>query len=163
MIDRTVIFSYRLGNAACCQYGQYEGFKIEIFYDGKIEYSEYVVQNILLKQEQYTLKSDVVEKILNVINESRIESIPENLDNGLCDGDSNEFFFYKNRTKYKITAWNIIDEEYNPEKGNDDKYKENNFYECEVMKIFNKISAIIKTSGFKMSLFSFDKIKNFYD
>lgn len=160
MIDKTLIFSYRLGNAACCQYGQYEGFKVEIFYDGKIEYSEYAVQNILLKKEQYTLKSDVIDKILDVINESKIESIPKNLDNGSCDGDSNEFLFYKNKTEYKITAWNIIDEKYNIEEENDDKYKENNFYEWEVMGIFNKITTVLKTAGFKMSLFSFVKDKN---
>ena len=160
MMDSTINFSYRLGNAACCQYGQYEGFKVEIFYDGKIEYSEYAVQNILLKQEQYALKSYVIDKILDVINESEIESIPKNLDNGSCDGDRNEFVFYKNRREYKITAWNIIDEEYITEKEKDDKYKENNFYEWEVMKIFNKITAILKIAGFKMSLSSFVKDRN---
>lgn len=68
--------------------------------------------------------------------------------------------FYKNRREYKITAWNIIDEEYITEKEKDDKYKENNFYEWEVMKIFNKITAILKIAGFKMSLSSFVKDRN---
>ena len=159
MVDEDIIFSYRLGNAACCQYGQYEGFKVEIFYDGKIGYSEYAVQNILVKQEQFTLKPYVIDKILDVINESKIESIPKNLDNGSCDGDRNEFVFCKNKTEYRITAWNIIDEEYSKENRSEDKYKENNFYECEVMKIFNQIAVVLKTAGFKMSLFSFDKIR----
>ncbi len=156
-----VIFSYRLGNAACCQYGQYEGFKVQIDYNGNLEYAEYVIQNIEVKKEIYKLKQETVNKILNIIQQSDIENIPQNLDNGSCDGDCNEFLFYKNGQEYKITSWNIIDEEFNAEKLNnikEEKYKKNYVNECQVTAVFHKIEKILLDEKYKLNLFRFEKI-----
>ncbi len=155
-----VIFSYRLGNAACCQYGQYEGFKVKINYDGNLQYTEYVIPNIEVKSKVYKLKRETVDEILNVIEESDIENIPLNLDNGSWDGDLNEFLFYKNEQEYKITSWNIIDQEYSSEKLNsiEEKYKNNYIYECKVSEILHKIEKILLTEKYKLNLFRFEKI-----
>ena len=156
-----IIFFYRLGNAACCQYGQYEGFKVQIDYDGCLQYTEYVIQNVEVKKEIYKLDRQTIDKILDIIKESEIENIPQNLDNGSCDGDCNEFMFYKNGQEYKITSWNIIDEEFNEEKFNnidEAKYKDNYVYECKVSSVLHKIEEVLLKEKYKLNLFRFEKL-----
>lgn len=58
----------------------------------------------------------------------------------------------------KILAWNIIGEEYQPEKLDKDyliPYGENYYHEFQAMKLFNKISIELLKIGYKLSLDSF--------
>lgn len=155
MEESKLLFEYRLGNAACCQYGQYEGFCIKIFADGTLIYNEFVIQNVKVKEEIFKLKYDSIKEIRNIINNSNVERIPDVLDNGSSDGDSNEFKFYKNGKLYRIIAWNIIDEEYDKQKADkiDEKYKNNYYNECSVMSIVNNVSKVLLEENIKFSLY----------
>ena len=76
--------------------------------------------------------------------------------NGSKDGNFNRLIFYNSK---KIIAWNIIDEEYKPERLDKDylkEYGENYYYECQVMKLFNAITAELLKIGCCLSLGSFN-------
>ncbi|BCZ45778.1 hypothetical protein psyc5s11_18450 [Clostridium gelidum] len=156
MLETEIIFEYRLGNAGECCIGDDDGFSITIYRNGNLIYREYETESIEVKFKEFALPYNTIKHIYKLIKENNIEEIPESLDNGSKDGNSNRFVFYNIK---RIIAWNIIDEEYKPEMLDKDylkEYGENYYYECQVMKLFNAITAELLKIGYCLSLGSFN-------
>lgn len=157
MLETEIIFEYRLGNAGECCIGDDDGFSITIYSNGNLLYREFETESIEVKFKEFTLPYNTIKQVYKRIKETNIEEVPESLDNGSNDGNSNRFVFYNRK---KILAWNIIDEEYKPERLDKDylkEYGENYYYECQVIKIFNAIVDELLKIGCCLSLGSFRK------
>ena len=109
---------------------------------------------ILFKQV-YTIDRKYIKKIKNIINANRkIFKINESLSNGSCDGSGNAFYFSNLKESINITAWNIqCSRGY---KGLNENAKQ----EAYVLKVFDKICKILKTSNYELTLSKFRIIKN---
>ena len=84
---------------------------------------------------------------------NKIFDVPNDLDNGSCDGCGNEFYFSNGLKENKILAWNIdaydiSDKDFLIEQL--DEYPENL-----VLKVFKSISKELKKEKFNLSLFEF--------
>lgn len=139
------LFKYRLGNANECSYGDDDGFSIEIFQDGTVIYQEYEVPNIAVYKKEYRLSKRTINRLKVYILNCDCWSIPSNLDNGSCDGDFNEFWFYGENRMCHIHSWNI------------ELFNEKDKSEKELALIFEKICKMLNRDGYKLTLYSFRK------
>lgn len=152
-----VIFGYI--NSPSCGWEDYDdgGFSCVINSEGILEYKTYIFSNKEKSCKTYYISKNTVNHIEKIIlkNQKIIDRIPENLDNGSCDGELNEFVFYNKR----ISALNIehinanlimiLNFKYYVE------YRKNIKNENDVMKIFNKICELLKEEDIFLSLNSF--------
>lgn len=103
----------------------------------------------------FKLTRDETKMIYDILanEEETLTKIPNRLDNGSTDGDSNEFEFLGTG---KVTAWNIkktyrqavwlANHKYY------EQYKENMEHENAVIRIFERICQRLKKQGIEMSL-----------
>lgn len=157
MHNDEIIFEYRLMPAEI-DYEDYDyNFSVTIYRKGYLIYRKYDMDDIEVKFKKYNLKKNTLRKIYDNIIESDIKDIPEDLDNGSCDGSFNIFLFFDDK---RISILNIVDEEYQPErldKNYAKKFGQNYYYECKVMKLFNLIAQELSKEGYCLDLDSFKK------
>ena len=156
LLESEIIFEYRLGNAGEYCIGDDDGFGITIYRNGNLFYREYETESIEVKFKEFALPYNTIKQVHKLIKENNIEEVPESLDNGSKDGNSNRFIFYNSK---KILAWNLINEECKPKRLDKDylkEYGENYYYECKVIKLFNAITDELLKIGYCLSLGSFN-------
>lgn len=146
-------------NFPSCGWEDYDdgGFSCVINSEGLLEYKTYIFSNKEKSCKTYYISKNTVNNIKKIIlkNQKIIDRIPENLDNGSCDGNLNEFVFYNKR----ISALNIQHVNANLIKVLNFKYyveyRNNIRNENNVMKIFDKICGLLKQENIFLGLNSF--------
>lgn len=140
--DDSLVFNYR--NIASNNFmGDSDGFMINIYEDlqKNLEYIKINFDEQPLIIEHYTLELNIINKIKDIINNSKVFELDTNIDNGSCDGNGNGFFFQTEKGEKDFLVWNIC---------------ESSKEEIELINTFNKISNILKDKGFNLKLDSFN-------
>lgn len=133
------------------------GFSCVINSERLLEYKTYIFSRKEKDCKTYYISKNTINNIKKIIskNQKIIDRIPEDLDNGSCDGNLNEFVFYNKR----ISALNIEPVNANLIKVLNLKYyfeyRNNIRNENNVMKIFDKICGLLKQENIFLSLKSF--------
>ena len=149
-----ILFGYY--NCPSCGYFGVDdgGFSIDIFPDGKLNYTTYIFDKKEKTRQEYMLSVKTIDKIKKVLDENKavIESFDEHTDNGSCDGNGHFFVFYGK----EFITWNI---EYHDE---DELRKSNQPYyneyinvirqENKMIIIFSKITEILEDEGMYLNL-----------
>ena len=149
-----IIFGYMNFPSCGCEDCDDGGFSCVINSEGLLEYKTYIFSKKEKDCRTYYISKNTVNHIEKIIlkNQKIINRIPENLDNGSCDGNLNEFVFYNKR----ISALNIepvnanlikvLNFEYYAE------YRNNIRHENNIMKIFDKICRLMKQENIFLGL-----------
>lgn len=164
------IFAYSEFSAFGCT-DDYDGFKIVITDTGIIDYKITNIDGEFKFRKKYQISTYSIQKIQSLINKNKkIFKFYDDLDINVLDGTGHEFYFLNNNKKKRITAWNIEESQnysfiwmfilfiisfFN----NDIKelYK-NVKQERFLLKLFFKISDILKNEGYLLELYNFSKI-----
>lgn len=150
----------------------YDGFKIDIMDNGTIYYKTINIDEEVKCIKRYRISHLLVSHIQNLINKNKkIFKFYDDLDNGTLDGTGHKFYFFSNKKKKEIVAWNIevskkihliymiflfliclfnkdIREEY-----------QNIKQQKLLLKIFYKISSILKKEGYILGIYEFKSKK----
>ncbi len=152
-----IIFGYM--NFPSCGWEDIDdgGFSCVINSDGFLEYKTYIFPQKEKRCKTYYISESTINDIKEIISQNWkiIDNIPENLDNGSCDGELNNFVF----NNKKISALNIEQVDANLVKVLNFKYyaeyRNNIRNENKVLEIFNKICKLLKQEKVFLSLSSF--------
>lgn len=151
------IFGYKYFSSNNFLVSNSDGFEILIFDNidsFNLVYRELDFDDNELVLRKYLVSKNCIDNILNILNNNiKIFDVPNDLNNGSCDGCGNEFYFSNGLKENKILAWNIdaydiSDKDFFIEQL--DEYPENL-----VLKVFKSISKELKKEKFNLSLFEF--------
>lgn len=150
----------------------YDGFKIEIFDNGVLYYKTINIDDECKTIKKYKISISSIKKIQDLINSNKkIFRFYDDLDICTLDGCGHEFIFFNNKKEKKITAWNIEESKnfkfihiiifllislFNKEfKETYKNIKQQQF----LLKLFYKISDILKQEGYILNIYEFKSIK----
>ena len=151
----------------------YDGFRIDIMNNGTIYYKTINIDEEVKYRKKYIISELTVNRIQNLINKhKKIFKFYNDLDNCTFDGSGHKFNFFSNKENKEIIAWNIeVSKEFNLiymiflflmgvfNKDIREVYK-NIKQEKFLLKIFCKISSILKKEGYILDIYKFKIIKN---
>lgn len=156
------IFGYKYFASNNFLGGSSDGFEVLLFdcVDSfNLIYRELDFDNNVLEIRKYLVSKECIDKVTDILNNtSQIFAVPNNLNNGSCDGCGNEFYFSNGTLENNILAWNIdisdISDKDLPEDYLDE-YSKNFRNEKLVLKVFKAITKELKKHNINLSLFKF--------
>ncbi len=151
----------------------YDGFRIDIMNNGTIYYKIVNIDEEVKCKKKYTMSNLSVKHIQNLIDKNKkIFKFCDDLDNGTLDGTGHKFNFFSNKKKKEIVAWNIEKSKeihliymiflfpiYLFNKDIRELYR-NIKQQKFLLKIFYKISAILKEEGYILDINKFKIVKD---
>jgi len=156
-----MIFRYSCTPSCGCFGVSDGGFSIELYTDGEFVYKTYIFDYEEKQKIKLKLPINIAKEIMQelVANQSRLDSIPNRLDNGSFDGSCNWFvFFNKEIIDYNIQFNNEEEiKKYNPTYF--EAYREVIIQENIILEIFDKVVKKLKLANIELTLHSVN-IKN---
>lgn len=156
------IFSYKYFASNNFLGANSDGFEVLLFdcIDSfNLVYRELDFDNNVLDVKKYLLSKECINNIIEILNNnSQIFQIPNNLNNGSCDGSGNEFYFSNGNLDNNILAWNIDISDISDKDLTEDylnEYSKNLLNEKFVLKVFKLITKELKKHNIILSLFKF--------
>lgn len=151
----------------------YDGFRIDIMNNATIYYKTINIDEKVKCIKKYRTSNLSVKQIQNLISKNKkIFKFYDDLDNGTLDGTGHKFSFFSNKKKKEIVAWNIeLSKEINLiylillfpicifNKDIREVYqniKQQKF----LLKVFYKISDILKKDGYVLELYKFKRVNS---
>lgn len=147
-----VIFGYQCA-PSYGMIGSEGGFSFDVLDNATVDYKTYLFSQLLTSWNSYSIDPALCARITEEVEASRkaVEVIPQNLNNGSCDGNMNRFTFWDRQ----ITAWNIsaADPEHimktNP--GYFMEYRDNIFHENFVLSLFKRIAKVLEGADIRLN------------
>lgn len=154
----TILFGYKCTPAYGWIGESDGGFSIEIYEDGSLIHKTYLFDEEQQTFQEYQIQPITVETIKEILaeNQSEIEELPPDIDNGSMDGSCNIFTFNGKEVSVYNIEYGETPEEisvYNPEYVRD--CLEEITQQNRVGEIFDRVVHALKEEGINLSLYEF--------